>query len=147
MARQSIPTHVVAVMGLVLKENRILLLKRNAKPMIWAPPGGRLLAKENPISGLQREINEECSMNVDVIMPVDTWFGCHDNATTICVLYLCRYVDGTLTLSLEHSKACWFTEESLREAIQASPDKFFGKANIYWLAFSLNSFLEHRRRI
>lgn len=145
MARQARRTHVAAAMGLVLKENRILLLRRNTKPMIWAPPGGRLLANENPIKGLQREINEECSINVDVVIPIDTWFGHHDNAMTLCIIYLCRYMDGTLTLSSEHSEACWFTEESLREAIEASPEKFFGKADIYWLAFSFNSFLKHRR--
>lgn len=144
MQRQVVPTHLTAVLGLVLTADSILLLRRTRKPRVWAPPGGRLLPDENPTQGLQREIQEECSISIDVIMPISTWFGRHDKAMTLAIIYLCRYVDGLLTLSSEHSEARWFTEESLRAEMAKSPENFFGEVDLYQFAFSLNNFIQHR---
>lgn len=144
MQRQGEHTHLTAALGLVLTTNSILLLRRNMEPRVWAPPGGRLLPDENPTQGLQREIQEECSISIDIVMPIGTWFGCHDKAMTLAIIYLCRYVDGILTLCSEHSEARWFTEESLRAEMAKSPEDFFGEVDFYQFAFSLNDFLQHR---
>ncbi len=146
MGEQIRRTHVAATLGLVLRGNKILLLKRNVEPRIWAPAGGRLLPDEDPALGLQREISEECKINVEVIMPFDTWFGRYDNALTLGIIYLCRYVDGTISLSPEHSEARWFTEESLKKALNDSPELFFGKPSLYELTFSLDRFIERCNR-
>lgn len=59
------PTHIVAVCGIVIDEwNRILLVKtKNGR---WVFPGGQVEVGENLMDALIREINEESSINIQV---------------------------------------------------------------------------------
>ena len=42
-------THCVAVNSYLIRDNQFLLLKRANQPLIWGPPGGRLLSNEDPV--------------------------------------------------------------------------------------------------
>jgi 8-oxo-dGTP diphosphatase len=130
-------THTAAALGLVFRDQELLLLKRSTPPKIWAPPGGRLLRDEDPIQGLQREICEECGITVHILMPLDTWFGEHEDVQTLGIVFLCRYLDGPLLLSSEHSDALWLSESNMSRKILDSPSEFFGDLSLYSKAFFL----------
>ncbi|MGH9931840.1 MAG: NUDIX domain-containing protein [Pyrinomonadaceae bacterium] len=137
-------THIAATLGLVFRDQELLLLKRTRPPKIWAPPGGRLLRDEDPIQGLQREVREECGITVCILMPLDTWFGQHEGVQTLGIIFLCRYLDGSTLLSSEHSDALWLTESKLSRKILDSPSEFFGDLNLYSKAFFLARVLKQR---
>ena len=104
-------THVVGTLAIIMRDDRLLLLRRNTQPMIWAPPGGRLLPDEHPEVGIRREVAEECNIEIEILMPIDTWFGSHDDVVTLGIIYLAHYNLGTLRLSSEHVHAHWFTKD------------------------------------
>ena len=108
-------THLVAVNAFLLKDNKFLLLKRNDPPLIWGPPGGKLEINEDPIAGLKREVMEETGLNINVIMPVTTWFGDFNNKTIFAVDYLCYYKNGAIKLSEEHESCKWLSLQELQE--------------------------------
>jgi ADP-ribose pyrophosphatase YjhB (NUDIX family) len=137
-------THTTATLGFVFRNQELLLLKRSMPPKIWAPPGGRLLRDENPSQGLQREIQEECGITVHILAPFDIWFGQHEGALTLGIIFLCRYLDGSLLLSSEHSDAQWLTERTLSTKIVESSSEFFGNLSLYSKAFFLSRVLEER---
>ncbi|HDG68130.1 MAG TPA: NUDIX hydrolase, partial [candidate division Zixibacteria bacterium] len=58
-------THRVAVGVYVFDgEGRLLLLKRRNPPLVFAPPGGRLVRDEDPREGARREVKEEAGIDV-----------------------------------------------------------------------------------
>lgn len=95
------------------QDNRCLFLKRTTPPRIWGLPGGRLLPNENPLDGLQREIMEECGIQVEVRAPAMVWFGFHDRDDTLGIIFLCKYLGGMIKLSDEHSDYSWLSEDEI----------------------------------
>ena len=114
MPEQQVLTHLVAVNAFLLKENRFLLLKRNDPPFIWGPPGGKLGINEDPVTGLKREVNEETGLEIEVNMPVTTWFGTFGNKKIFAVDYLCYYKSGIIKLSNEHDSFRWLSLKELQ---------------------------------
>lgn len=74
-ADSGLRTHCVAVTAYVHRQERFLLMKRAHPPLIWAPPGGRLLADEDPPIGVCREVKEETALEIEILGLVDYWFG------------------------------------------------------------------------
>ena len=107
-------THLVAVNAFLLKNNKFLLLKRNDPPLIWGPPGGKLEVNEDPIVGLKRETKEETGLEIEVIMPVTTWFGEFNKKKIFAVDYLCYYKSGKIKLSAEHNSYKWLSLHDLK---------------------------------
>ncbi len=107
-------THRLAVTAYILRDNHFLLLKRTTPPLIWGLPGGRLNQDENPNDGLLREIDEETGLTVDIISPVDIWYGDFGKGLFVSIDYLAVYRQGDVRLSGEHSDYRWSTIESLR---------------------------------
>ncbi|MEZ4634204.1 MAG: NUDIX domain-containing protein [Caldilineaceae bacterium] len=62
------PDPKVAVIALVIHQDRILLVQRGVDPAKgrWALPGGYMDAGEMPASALQREISEEVGLAIDM---------------------------------------------------------------------------------
>ncbi len=58
----------VAVIALILHEGRVLLVQRAVDPAKgkWSLPGGYMDAGEMPLNALQRELNEEIGLSVDI---------------------------------------------------------------------------------
>ncbi len=108
-------THAVAVNAYLFKEERFLLLKRKQAPRIWTPPGGKLKTNEDPIQGLIREIFEETGLDIQVMAPINTWFGTWKNRSLLSIDYLARWAGRDLKLSGEHSGAAWVTLEELSQ--------------------------------
>ncbi len=109
-------THTVAVSGYVYRNSKFLLLKRNKAPLVWAPPGGKLKLHENPREGLQREIWEETGFRVEVLEPVDTWFGeLQPHSPILSIDFLVKIRSGKLRLSPEHNQAVWVSLKELEK--------------------------------
>jgi len=118
-------THLVAVNAFLLKDNKFLLLKRNDLPLIWGPPGGKLQINENPISGLKREVKEETGLNIEVKIPVTTWFGKFNDKKIFAVDYLCNHKSGKIILSEEHNSYKWL---SIQDLIENSKEYFVSES-------------------
>ena len=58
----------VAVIALILHEGRVLLVQRAVDPAQgkWSLPGGYMDAGEMPLEALQRELNEEVGLTVEI---------------------------------------------------------------------------------
>jgi ADP-ribose pyrophosphatase YjhB (NUDIX family) len=108
-------SHLVAVNAFLIKDNKFLLLKRNDPPLIWGPPGGKLEVNEDPVTGLIREVKEETNLDIEVVMPVTTWFGEFNDKKIFAVDYLSYYVSGEIKLSAEHNSYRWLTLQELRK--------------------------------
>ena len=112
---QNTLTHLIAVNAFLVKENKFLLLKRNDPPLIWGPPGGKLEINEDPILGLIREVKEETDLDIEVIMPVTTWFGEFNGKKILAIDYLCYYEKGEIKLSSEHNSYKWLSLADLQK--------------------------------
>ncbi len=67
MKREFPHNPIVAVGGVILKNEKVLLVKRQNPPdkSMWSIPGGAVELGETLSEAVQREINEECGINVD----------------------------------------------------------------------------------
>ncbi len=108
-------SHRVAVNGYVLFGDKFLLLKRETEPKVWGPPGGKLDPGEDPVLGLKREIREETGLEVQVHVPVTTWFGQYRGFDLLSVDYLCSCDSDAVILSGEHSGFLWISAEELEK--------------------------------
>jgi 8-oxo-dGTP diphosphatase len=112
----------VAAKGFIFYNNKLLLVKRRSNdvqmPGIWEVPGGRLEDGENPVSGLKREILEETGLDIEVIIPFNVNHFTRDDGQTITMLvYLCKALNETVTLSEEHPEYKWLTLENAKKEI------------------------------
>ena len=110
----SVPyTHRVAVNAFLINQDRFLLLERAQKPLIWGPPGGKLMTDEDPIKGLKREVAEETGLQIEVFQPVTTWFGHFNKIPLISIDYLCTSNSNQINLSHEHRNFRWLSINNL----------------------------------
>ena len=118
---------VVAVGAVVLdKDGRVLLVKHvEAKRGgfwfgKWICPGGRLETGETLVSGVQREIKEETSLEVEtsgkaVVFDRIVKDGSKTKLHVIYVDFVAKVVGGELRASSDVGIARWFSKEELRE--------------------------------
>jgi 8-oxo-dGTP diphosphatase len=86
------------------------------------------LAKdEDPNKGLIREIKEETNLDVEIVAPVDIWFGNWRGKPLISIDYLVKIRAGELKLSEEHSEYRWISMDELEKGdpIQLDPQLGF----------------------
>jgi ADP-ribose pyrophosphatase YjhB (NUDIX family) len=119
------PTHIVAVGGIVENEQGEILLVRTFHGG-WVFPGGQVEAGENLMDALTREIQEESGINtvVDYLIGVYSntgmykWHdGVTDVPTKVMLDYVCRPVGGALATSEETSESCWVKRDLVLEMI------------------------------
>jgi 8-oxo-dGTP diphosphatase len=129
-------THRVAVNAFLIYNKTFLLLKRAQKPLIWGPPGGKMLKDEDPVQGLQREVLEETGLKIQVFQPVTTWFGRFNTLPLLSIDYLCTSTSNQVTLSHEHTDYHWLTIDNLRKHKKTYFTSLFGfKLTDYELAW------------
>ena len=101
----------VAVKGIIVREQKYLILKRSTKssfdPGLWDLPGGKLEYGEKLEETLIREVKEETGLTIKVLIPFDTWHFFKDEIFVTGVTFLCHFVKGKLRLSCEHSDFAW----------------------------------------
>lgn len=108
-----------AVKAIILNSNgEMLIVKRTATENIdadlWDLPGGRLHAGEKKEQGLLREVKEETGLDIEIVTPANIWTYAPDAHTTIKgYIYLCKYINGGVALSAEHSEYKWIMPDEL----------------------------------
>ena len=94
--KRTIPHHKIAV-GLVWKENKILISKRHSNVMLgglWEFPGGKIKEGESAKECVKREIKEELSVNVSVGKKINTIQHAYTHFTIELTAYHCQYESG-----------------------------------------------------
>jgi ADP-ribose pyrophosphatase YjhB (NUDIX family) len=108
-----------AAAGLVVREGRLLLVRRAHQPWLgaWCAPAGFCDADEHPILTAEREIREEAGIAARVTGYLGVWTGLYgDSGEWISVVYYhARPLDGTAPLpdGVETDDARWFSVDSL----------------------------------
>jgi 8-oxo-dGTP diphosphatase len=114
------PVHFVSAAGVVFKEDKVLLIRSDKRG--WEFPGGLVELGESVLDALKREILEESGIMVEP----EYFTGIYQNVvlkqgygplegmtlpTTVNLVFRCRYLGGTETLSEESREVGWFTAE------------------------------------
>jgi 8-oxo-dGTP diphosphatase len=112
--------HVVAVAALILRDQRVLALRRapqnQAGPGLWETVSGRVEQGEQPWDALQREIVEESMLEVVLEKrPFTAYAATRRGEPMVVVVYRARYVAGEVRLSDEHDAFAWLTAAEFAE--------------------------------
>ncbi len=113
---------VVALKGIILRDGKILIIKRSDSDEIgagtWETPGGKLDFGEYPEEALVREIKEEVGLDatVDGILYASSFMP-NPFRQVIIITYRCTVPKGDVGLSDEHSDHLWATNEELVELL------------------------------
>lgn len=96
-----------AAVGIVIFDQRVLMLKRNYPPLNWCPPCGRVAIQERIVDGLKREVYEESGLSVKIGPFVSHWEGVHNGEKIQSFTFICYASTDEVTLSKEHSDYYW----------------------------------------
>jgi len=111
-ARRSV---IVAVKGVVVRDRRILLLRRAPGEIgegTWECPGGKIEFGEELPDAMVRETREETGLPVQVgPLLYATTFRTHPWRQVVILSYLCTAGQGDVVLSEEHDSYRWTTRE------------------------------------
>lgn len=113
---------IVAVAAVILRDGeanegspRVLAMRRSeGRPGAgaWETLSGRLFEGEDPLAGLQREIDEECGLEVALDeRPVDAYTALRGDEPMIVLVYRARYLAGEVRRSSEHDAHRWCTPD------------------------------------
>jgi len=124
MSHREYPDHPrVGVGAVVLREGRILLVRRGAAPAqgLWAIPGGGLMLGETLQVGAEREILEETGIIIRAGVPLFTCDSIEkDVAGRIRFHYViidmtADYISGELKAADDALEARWVSPTEIRE--------------------------------
>lgn len=107
----------VSVRGIILDGRGKTLVVRRSSDGAWELAGGRLGPQEDVESGLQREIEEETTLSIEVgeTVHANAWQNA-DGDGRFAVYYRCLTINRDVELSEEHESFRWVsydTAESL----------------------------------
>jgi 8-oxo-dGTP diphosphatase len=121
MRRQYPLAPIPSVGAVVWKGHKVLLVRRGHEPSKgkWSIPGGALELGETLQEAAQREVKEECGIQIDignVVEVRDSIF--RDQARRVRFHYVlvdleARYLSGELTVGSDAEDARWVSEEEL----------------------------------
>jgi 8-oxo-dGTP diphosphatase len=100
--------------AVLIRDNKCLILEINNRPNVWDLPGGRINIGENKEAGLRREVKEELGItNFQIIgtTEYDAWYTSLGFA--ICGTASLITSEEEITLSNEHVKLTWITEDEI----------------------------------
>ena len=106
----------VAVAALIEQDGKILLTRRINEPFqgFWTLPAGFVNAHEDPQGALQREVQEETGLQVEITGLVDVLGGReHPRGADILIAYRARITGGSLRPGDDASEVAFFTLDNL----------------------------------
>ena len=117
-------SHVVAVAALIVRAGadaipRVLAMRRaadrNAGAGLWETLSGRVEQGEEPLAAVQREIAEECGLQVAIDpRPFSAYAALRRELPMIVVGYRARWLAGEVRMSSEHDAHAWLTADEFR---------------------------------
>jgi len=121
MRREYPDKPLVGVGAVIVRDNRVLLIRRGQAPLLgeWSLPGGVLECGETLREATAREAREETGLVVETtdmlgvyerIVPSD---GGRIRYHYVLIDFLCRPVGGELKASSDAAEARWFSPEDL----------------------------------
>jgi ribosomal-protein-serine acetyltransferase len=103
----------VAVVAILIHDDKCLFLHRNSPPKNWCPPCGSLHYGEDPVDGLRREVFEETGLAIKDIKPIKAALVEHDSIKLISLSYTCISKSNDVKLSDEHHDFQWIPIDQL----------------------------------
>jgi len=101
----------IGAFGIIFdKQKRVLLVHRQDYDL-WNLPGGALEDFESSVDAVRREVKEETGLNVEV----DKLIGVYskENTNDMVFSFLCKIIDGEITLNDEANKIEYFELDKL----------------------------------
>jgi 8-oxo-dGTP diphosphatase len=120
MSKREYPDYPrVGIGAIVIKEGKVLMIKRAAKPNqnLWAIPGGMLELGETLQEGAEREIFEETGIRIKAGNPIYTFdFMERDSDGQLHFHYIiidleATYLEGEVAAADDALDACWMSPE------------------------------------
>lgn len=112
---------IVAVGGVVIREARVLLIRRGQPPLEgrWSIPGGILEIGETIAEGIERELMEETGIRVRVLDLIEIYEkvlrdgGNEPRYHFVILDYTCEFVEGTARAGGDVTDTAWVSEQQL----------------------------------
>ncbi|MGV3025087.1 NUDIX hydrolase [Clostridium thermobutyricum] len=128
----------IALKGIIVREDKVLVAKRALTDKIgagnWEVIGGKLEFGEDTETCLKREVREEVNLEIDIEGIIYAKNVVIDEETQMfLVVYLCRYKDGEVKLSDEHTDFKWVNKEELKTIISPEIRKDFEDNEVFEL--------------
>lgn len=128
----------IALKGIIVREDKVLVAKRALTDKIgagnWEVIGGKLEFGEDTETCLKREVREEVNLEIDIEGIIYAKNVVIDEETQMfLVVYLCRYKDGEVKLSDEHTDFKWVNKEELKTIINPEIRKDFEDNEVFEL--------------
>lgn len=102
--------HSVSVAGIVVRDGRVLAVRRRDNGA-WEPPGGVLELDEGLEDGVRREVREETGIEV----AVGRLTGVYKNMCRgiVAFVFACEQTGGEVRMTAEASEISWLTLEDV----------------------------------
>ncbi|MCQ4925131.1 NUDIX domain-containing protein [Tissierella carlieri] len=133
-------TIVVIVKGIILYNDRVLIVKRNDNDEVgagnWEFVGGNIEFGEELEQALGREVKEEVNLEITIDKILySTTFKTNSTSQAIILVYKCYAKDDKVKLSEEHVNYKWVSEKELRDLVFIDILKDMDKYNVFPLIF------------
>ncbi|MEP7103145.1 MAG: NUDIX domain-containing protein [Candidatus Dojkabacteria bacterium] len=114
---------LLGVKALILKEGKILLVKRGSTaptfPLTWDLPGGLVDDNELPDDAVLREVQEETGLEVENSALMSNTIFERKGEPALALFYILDYKSGEVKLSYEHEGYKWVAFQDLaKEELQ-----------------------------
>jgi ADP-ribose pyrophosphatase YjhB (NUDIX family) len=114
MQREFPETPLVGVGAVIVKDGRVLLIRRGHEPMKghWSLPGGLLELGESLAEGVAREVREETGLTVEPVELIELLDRIHRVGERVqyhyvIADYLCRVAGGAIQAASDADAAKW----------------------------------------
>ncbi|AHC50669.1 DNA mismatch repair protein MutT [Sulfolobus acidocaldarius SUSAZ] len=106
---------LVAVGGVILKDNKVLLVKRRNPPNKgnWAIPGGKVEYGETLVDAVKREMKEETALDVEPIELLAVVEIIKEGYHYVIFDFICKVVNGELNPGSDATSADFLGLEDL----------------------------------
>ena len=135
MAREYPDRPVVGIGGVVIENDRVLLIRRGTEPLLgqWSIPGGTLELSESLQEGVARELLEETGLTVRVLDLIDAFDRIYLEPNEggggtlkgprfhyVIVDYLCERISGEAVAGSDVTDVAFVSENEL-DSFQLTP--------------------------